>query len=112
MTNASADELLRLVQELGGRGGAVGTKRLAKAAYEANRSGERPASRYFDMPPWYGIEHDVRALEAKGYVEVDPGMASPVPHGAPARTAEEYFVVLTDKGSAAIAASAPIAFDE
>lgn len=54
----------------------------------------------FRSAPWWGTSEAARTLEALGIIEIDPGMASYVAPGRPAPTADMYFLVLTELGTA------------
>lgn len=96
------DELLALIGHLTTEGEYVDTERLARAVYEADREAGRAAFLYANDGPWYGLSTELRALEARGLIDVDPGVAEFVPPGAPTPVARHFFVGLTAEGRARV----------
>jgi hypothetical protein len=99
MTSAVELDVLALIGDLTARDRYVDTESLARAVYDANRAAGRPAVFYPNNGPWFGMSTELRSLEQRGWIDIDPGIAELVPQGAPTPTAKHFYVGLTSSGT-------------
>ncbi len=94
--------VLVVLAAVGGTDGA-GVEDLAQAVSDADQAAGSAAS-VDRSPPWYGLDVPLGRLEDRGLVEIEVGMAAPVPPGSPAPVADDYFVAVTHEGRRAVEA--------